>query len=234
MSHVEPGALTAEIVEEYLRDYPDFFKTRPGLVDKLSLPHQQQGAVSLVEIQLRRQREKIQELEEEITQLMSLAAENDKTFHEFMHLQESVLKCTTIDELIACISSKAVTLGLKGYVRLIDSPDSKSHLRYDSWHRFATNHFNGKDAYLGRLRKADRELLFGEQNVPELGSYVVLSLNKHKPLGVIAFSSEDGGHFQPNMDTLFLRHLALVVSHLVSTMEWACEKDNDVIEQTTA
>lgn len=234
MSHVEPGALTAEIVEEYLRDYPDFFKSRPGLVDKLSLTHQEQGAVSLVEIQLRRQREKIQELEEEITQLMSLAAQNDKTFYEFMQLQESVLKCTTIDELIECISEKAVTLGLKGYVKLIDCPDTRSYIRYDNWHRFATNHFNGKDAYLGRLRKADRELLFGEQSVPELGSYVVLSLNKHKPLGIIAFSSEDGGHFQPNMDTLFLRHLALVVAHLVSTMKWASDKANDVAEQTSA
>ncbi|MDG3086690.1 DUF484 family protein [Vibrio hannami] len=234
MSQVEPGALTAEIVEEYLRDYPDFFKSRPGLVDKLSLPHQEQGAISLVEIQLRRQREKIQDLEEEITQLMSLAAENDKTFYEFMQLQEAVLKSSTIDDLIQCIDDKARALGLKGYVRLIDCADSNYYLRYDDWHRFATNHFNGKDAYLGRLRKADRELLFGDQNVPELGSYVVLSLNKHKPLGIIAFSSEDGGHFQPNMDTLFLRHLALVVSHLISSTKWASENDSDVAEQTTA
>ncbi|MEP8043392.1 DUF484 family protein, partial [Vibrio parahaemolyticus] len=29
-----------------------------------------------------------------------------------------------------------------------------------------------------------------------------------------AFSSEDGGHFQPDMDTLFLRHLSLVSYYL--------------------
>ncbi|GAK84773.1 protein of unknown function DUF484 [Vibrio ponticus] len=69
------------------------------------------------------------------------------------------------------------------------------------------------------MRKADRELLFGEHNrAPELGSYVVLPLVKGKAQGLIAFSSEDGGHFQPHMDTLFLRHLALVLSHAIATL----------------
>ncbi|WED21775.1 DUF484 family protein [Vibrio sp. JC009] len=234
MSQIEAGALSAEIVEEYLRDHPDFLKNRPALIEKLSLSHKEQGAVSLVEIQLRRQREKIAELEEEITQLMSLAAKNDKTFYEFMELQEQVLKCSTVNELITAVAQKAASLGLKGYVRLIDSPEKAHYLSYDNWHSFAASHFNGKDAYLGRLRKADRELLFGNESVPELGSYVVLSLTKHKPLGVIAFSSEDGGHFQPNMDTLFLKHLALTVSHLVSCMTSSCGDTDHVIEQTPA
>ncbi len=81
MSQIEADALTAEVVAEYLRDNPDFFIHRRELVDRLALPTQEQGAVSLVHVQLNRQRQRIEELEEDITSLMSLAANNDKTFH---------------------------------------------------------------------------------------------------------------------------------------------------------
>ncbi|WP_162045353.1 DUF484 family protein [Vibrio taketomensis] len=234
MSHIEADALTAEVVAEYLRDNPDFFVQRRELVDRLALPMQEQGAVSLVHIQLNRQRQRIEELEEEITTLMSLAANNDKTFHEFMQLQEQLLKCDSLLEVIKEVEAKAKALGLLAYVRLFDAPSKHYQLSYEHYQRFATNNLNGKSAYLGRMRKADRELLFGESNrTPELGSYVVLPLVKGKIQGLIAFSSDDGGHFQPHMDTLFLRHLALVLSYLIVTLPWQVDI-NEQISTTSA
>ncbi|WP_260262014.1 DUF484 family protein [Vibrio intestinalis] len=234
MSHIEADALTAEVVAEYLRDNPDFFSQRRELVDRLALTNQEQGAVSLVHVQLNRQRQRIEELEEEITTLMSLAANNDKTFHEFMDLQEQILTCDSLIDAIKAIEAKAKHLGLRAYIRLFDADSSYYQLSYESYQRFATNHLNGKPAYLGRMRKADRELLFGELNrSPELGSYVVLPLMKGKAQGLIAFSSDDGGHFQPHMDTLFLRHLALVLSHLIAALPWHTES-NDRISSTSA
>ena len=227
LSEFEADHLTAEVVAQYLFDHPDFFKGRETLVEKLALPHQQQGAVSLVGIQLQRHRERIEALEEEITTLMSLAARNDKTFYEFMSLQESLLKCRDLQSVLRAITQTALDLNLKGYVKLLNTEKGGDSLSMESWQRFTTNHLNGKDAYLGRLRKADRELLFGDASVPELGSYVVLPLKRQFAQGFLIFSSEDGGHFQPDMDTLFLRHLALVLSYLCESLEWRqLEEDN--------
>ncbi len=221
MSQIEADALTAEIVAQYLAEHPDFFLHRRELVDRLSLPHQEQGAVPLALVQMNRQRRRIEELEEDITGLMSLAANNDKTFHEFMSLQEQVLKCEALLPALNAIKAMAKDLNLNSYVRLLDVPDENYRLCQETYQRFSTNHLNGKSAYLGRLRKADRHALFGESSpAPEMGSYVVLPLHKGKTLGVLAFSSDDGGHFQPHMDTLFLRHLALVLSHLIVTLPW--------------
>ncbi|WP_045451110.1 DUF484 family protein [Vibrio campbellii] len=227
MSEVEADALTAEVVAQYLKDHPDFFVQRPELVDRLSLPHADLGAVSLVHIQMNRQRQRIEELEEEITTLMSLAANNDRTFYEFMDLQGQILKCGDFKQVISAIELKAKDLGLKAYVRLLSQCDATTQLSKESYQRFATNHLNGKEAYLGRLRKVDREALFGDMDVPEMGSYVVLPLVKKQTLGVLAFSSEDGGHFQPDMDTLFLRHLSLVVAHLAQTLVWQSHDDDN-------
>lgn len=234
MSHIEADALTAEVVAEYLRDNPDFFIHRRELVDRLALPVQEQGAVSLVHVQMNRQRQRIEELEEEITALMSLAKSNDQTFHEFMDLQEQILRGDALLSVIKAIEEKAKSLGLVAYVRLVDSESSYYSLDKTNYQRFTTNHLNGKDSYLGRMRKVDRELLLGENSrAPEMGSYVVLPLHNKGLQGILAFSSSDGGHFQPHMDTLFLRHLALVLSHLIETLPWQCES-NERISSTSA
>lgn len=213
--------MTAEAVEQYLKDHPDFFYHRPELVDNLALPHQQLGSVSLVHVQLNRQRQKIEELEEEITTLMSLAASNDSTFHHFMVLQEQILKCRNMQAVFHKISHTACKLGLCAHVRFVGAPVESYALDSVGWQRFSTTYLNGKSVFLGRLRKVDRIGLFGEKmNVPELGSYVVMPVNAESCQGFIAFSSEDGGHFQPCMDTLFLRHLVDVLVHLLNELPW--------------
>jgi uncharacterized protein YigA (DUF484 family) len=229
VSQIEADALTEEVIAEYLRDNPDFFLSRRELVDRLALPHQEQGTVSLVHVQLNRQRQRIEELEEDIISLMSLAKSNDQTFHEFMALQEQILKCDSLLSVVKAIEEMAKSLGLVAYVRLLESESSYYSLEKESYLRFATNHLNGKEAYLGRMRKADRELLFGDNHrAPEMGSYVVLPLKRKSLQGVLAFSSTDGGHFQPHMDTLFLRQLALVLSHLIESLPWQCEQDERI------
>lgn len=221
MSQTEMNVMTANAVEQYLKDNPDFFSHRPELVEQLTLPHHQQGTVSLVHVQLNRQRQKIEELEEEITTLMSLAAKNDLTFHRLMVLQEAMLKSKNLCDVFQQIHQTATKLGLMAHIRLFDAPTANCQLDSVGWQRFSTNYLNGKSVFLGRLRKVDRIGLFGEQvSVPEFGSYVVLPLSTKFGHGFLAFSSEDGGHFQPCMDTLFLRHLSDVLVHLINELPW--------------
>ncbi|WP_114787946.1 DUF484 family protein [Vibrio tetraodonis] len=224
MSQVELEGLTAEVVADYLRDHPEFFIGRSGLIDRLVLPHNESGTVSLAHLQMQRQRQRIEELEEEITALMSLAKSNDRTFHEFMALEEQILKCDSMVSVIEVVEETAKSMGLVAYFRLLDVPSTHYSLNKTEYQGFATSHLNGKSAYLGRLRKTDRIRLLGDGiQAPEMGSYVILPLKNKSLQGIIAFSSSDGGHFQPNMDTLFLRHLALVLSHLIYTLPWKNE-----------
>ncbi|MFH0255555.1 DUF484 family protein [Vibrio rumoiensis] len=222
---MQPDHLTAETVAEYLKDNPDFFLHRPELVDRLAISHQHQGAVSLVEVQMRRQRQRIEELEEDITQMMSLAAKNDRTFHQLMDLQKSLLACQSIAALDQEIMQYSRKIGLKSHLLLLDHAKTDWHLSSETYKRFVTNHLNGKDAYLGRLNRQDRYALFGgdrfaNNEMSELGSYVILPLAAHnKKLGLLAFSSQEGGHFQPEMDTLFLRHLTELVTFMVQLLD---------------
>ncbi len=84
------------------------------------------GAVSLAHVQLARQRQRIDSHEEEITALMSLAANNDRTFHEFMDLQEQILKCSSLQAVLHAIEAKARELNLRVYVRLLQRDDENT------------------------------------------------------------------------------------------------------------
>ncbi len=146
LTEVVADELTAEAVAEYLRDNPDYFLSRRELVDRLALPNQEQGAVSLVHVQLNRQRQRIEELEEEITALMSLAASNDRTFHEFMDVQERILSCDSLSEVVEMIEDKAMQLGLKAHVRLSENAPEPYVLNTEYARQFVTRSFNGRDA----------------------------------------------------------------------------------------
>ena len=233
MSHNTIDALSEQAVVDYLLDHPDFFTQNSYLLDKLNLSQQQQGAVSLVHLQLSRQRQRIEELEEEITALMSLAKSNDRTFHAFMSLQEKILQCDNLSSVIRSIEEMALSLELRAHVRLINS-EQRNCLVNEDYQRFAIRHLNGKGAYLGRLRKVDRDLLLSEYDVyPELGSYAVIPLHRTTIQGVLIFSSQDGGHFEPCMDTLFLRHLALTLSNLIDTLPWQSDNHDRIVSPSS-
>lgn len=232
----QPTELTDAVVAQYLSQHPDFFKKHPDLLSGMRVDHQQKGAVSLVEIQVERLRNRILELEEEITTLMSLAARNDQIFHAFSDIQNQLLRSENFEDVCVVMEQKAKDLNLIASIRLIDHSASHRSVSQLNYQRFAKSHLNGKDAYLGRLRQVERDGLFGEMNVeafsPELGSYAILPLGKTTAIGFVSFASRDGGHFQPNMDTLFLKQLVSVLNHLFNSWK-PCEQLRYVDELTT-
>jgi len=73
-------------VLEYLARYPEFFLRHGAMLDKIRIPHAQKGTISLVERQLDGQRERIEQLEQEITELMGVASENERIFRVYADL----------------------------------------------------------------------------------------------------------------------------------------------------
>ena len=60
--------ITADEIAAYLKDHLDFFEQHPKLVRELKIPTESGVAISLVEYQLRKLREQIQQLEREKTE----------------------------------------------------------------------------------------------------------------------------------------------------------------------
>ncbi|RYU66700.1 DUF484 family protein [Aliivibrio finisterrensis] len=219
----QPTQITEDVVAQFLMDHPDFFQQYPELLGRIKVDTPERGVVSLVEVQVSKLRARIGDLEEEITQLMSLAAKNDRLFHDFANVQKQLLMCENFSQAAKIIELKALSLDLTAHIKIIDHSHPKYHIDKIALDNFSKKFLNGHSAYLGRLRQAERDnlLAYGglNQSSAELGSFAVLPLGQSTPMGIIAFASHDGGHFEPNMDTLFLEQLVSVFHYLL--MQWS-------------
>ncbi|MCX2959172.1 MAG: DUF484 family protein, partial [Serratia symbiotica] len=84
-------ALDDDTVMQYLLQNPDFFIRNARRVEQIRVPHPVRGTVSLVEWHLARQRNHVNQLEEEITLLMEQANANETLFTSLLHLQASLI-----------------------------------------------------------------------------------------------------------------------------------------------
>ncbi|GGJ05267.1 hypothetical protein GCM10007978_48530 [Shewanella hanedai] len=68
------------LIREFLLDNPDFFNRYPELLLAMRIPHAERGAISLVERKQEMYRNRVQQLEEEITSLLGMATRNEMIY----------------------------------------------------------------------------------------------------------------------------------------------------------
>ncbi|MFD2179183.1 DUF484 family protein [Veronia pacifica] len=213
-----PETLNSEDVLRYLEDNPEFFRCHPESLQHIRVSHDERGTVSLVEAQLDRLRTRVTELEEEITQLMGIAAGNEQLFRSFSVAHQALFTANELSDVHTALATLAERLQLKVSLRLYQT-NEPSPLTRQSVDKLCASRFSGQRLYLGRLRRQEGEIFVSE--APELGSYAILPIFFSQELGFLTFASQDGGHFQPSMDTLFLEQLADHIAVLLS--RWQVE-----------
>jgi uncharacterized protein YigA (DUF484 family) len=209
-------SLTDDLIVDYLHDNPEFFNRNPKLINSLRLSDQNRGTVSLVERQQSQQRQKIHGLEEEITQLMAIANQNEQLFALYSDLYLRLLDCSSANELLDCLYQATTELlslsGLKVWLKENTMVEHSSIVKNDCA-GVMNNRLSKDDYYFGRLQKSEQELIFSQH---QEGSVVLIKLNHiSDDIGFIAISSADADHFDPRMDTLLLSQFRKLVAKLL-------------------
>ncbi len=208
--------LTDELVSAYLQDNPDFFSRNNELMTGLRLPDSQRGTVSLVERQQQQLRQKIHNLEDEITQLMSVASHNESLFMLYSNLYLRLIDCQSASELLDCLAQATTELlSLSAFkLYLVDSVAIEHDcLSKNDCQGVMQNRLENSDYYFGRLQQSEQQLIFSHNCT---GSVVLVKLAyEEKELGFLAISSDDAHHFDPRMDTLLLSQFKGLVAKLL-------------------
>jgi len=208
--------LTDELVAAYLQDNPSFFERNRELLTSLRLSDTQRGTVSLVERQQQQLRQKVYNLEDEITQLMSVASHNENLFMLYSDLYLRLIDCQSAEELLDCLVQATTELLSLSAFKLWLVKDVE--VQHDSLARndclgVMQNRLTSSDYYFGRLQQSEQQLIFNQSSI---GSVVLVKLvHEEKELGFIAISSEDAHHFDPRMDTLLLSQFKRIVAKLL-------------------
>jgi uncharacterized protein len=215
--------LDDQSVSAFLRQNPDFFIRNARQVEQMMVPHPVRGSVSLVEWHMARQRNHIQQLEEEITLLMEQATANHQLFDRLLSLQGHLASADSLQEMLTRLHRWARELGLAGAnVRVFNdkwhigapSDFTQLGLSRQAFEPLRIQRFGHEHHYLGSLNGPELLLLLPQAKA--IGSVAMSLMGERGELGVLIFSSRDNQHYQAGMGTLLLQHLAQMLPELLS------------------
>ncbi|TKB45527.1 DUF484 family protein [Thalassotalea mangrovi] len=211
--------LDDELVLEYLQSDQDFFNRHPQLLTSLQLPDNRRGTISLVERQQQLLRQKVQLLEEEITDLLTVANQNDRLLTIFNDLYLNLIEAHEFSPFCDYLQQTTRQLLELSDVRLLlfNTEQNLSHeiliTGVDS-HQYA-DRFGADNYYFGRLTTAQQLQLFPDE---QSGSCCLIRLqHQQQDIGLIAFFAKDVEHFYPGIDTLLLEQFRHLVAKLIVT-----------------
>ncbi|MGL4206463.1 MAG: DUF484 family protein [Aeromonadaceae bacterium] len=224
----EPGLLRGmqqeEEVVEYLLRHPEFFLRHKALLDALLIPHPVRGALSLVELQQERQRERVLELEQELRALMSNASRNEHIFRVYADVYPELFACTTLRQLW-----KRLHLTFRERLRIPASAlwindgavkakrsDKGFALEGSRYQQICRHPMAGERVYFGRVQEAERATLFGADAL--VHSMALLRLGEQGELGFLAFGHANPDHYHRGMDSLLLEQLGRFITLLLPTL----------------
>lgn len=213
---------TEQEIAKYLKNHPHFFARHLELLDSLRIPHRQKGTLSLVEMQLERQRERIKELERELAIFGRLAHQNQDIFLGLMPLQQQLSHADLFLDGVRKINDWAQQYDLQQAKILLfqdhwmktDEVPEQYWVDRKAFEIIRLERMGLKKIYLGELSNKEKTLLFLPEELP-IGSLACCLLGTsnthHHASGLLLFTSRDATQFYQGQDTAFLKHLIDIV-----------------------
>lgn len=220
------NGIDANSVLRYLTLNPDFFNQHADILSGLRIPHHTGAAVSLVEKQVSVLRKKSVTLENKLTELISVARENEQ-LHQRMHgLVQEVISATSVDEIISLTRDSLIENFHADDVRviLIDKINGTAHRNLpDRYLAFNAPELDLFSAVFDRLQTVcglpdpwQCEFLFGERQF-EVGSAAIIPLFHGKNLGLVVLSSHDAHRFDSGKGVMFLDQLGELLGRRIAS-----------------
>lgn len=215
----QPGLTETDVVR-FLRQHPHFFEEHPNLLKSLHLKHDSGDAVSLIERQNHILRKENTDLIDRLNNFINVAQRNDKLFLNLQALVLDLISCESLNELCQALNNGLCERFDVDAVEVVltNRPAAEGDHWLYSDSRTLAEHFastveDNRNA-CGEYTPEARAMLF---NSDQIASIALGALsNGTSNIGLIALGSRSARHFRSGTDTLFLGHLAQVVSHLLA------------------
>ncbi len=220
----QAAELTSAQVEAYLRQHPEFFHDHLNLLEHMSIPHPSGNAISLISKQLEIFRSRHHDLENQLTELIDIARDNDTSVNRMHKLTLALLDATTLEEAVANLEAVLSEYFLIDFVavriikqcpdgameQLFIEPFSKDLEPFVS--ELASN-----SPKCGRPTIAQARVLFGDLAF-EVKSCAIIPMAFTELEGILAIGSREEGRFHYNMGNLFLNQMSEIIGTRLITL----------------
>lgn len=211
---------SADEVETYLRDHPDFLTDHSDLVNLLLPPDAKrgEGVIDMQRFMLERVRGDLAKLQTQQNEILATSRSNLTTQNRIHASVITMLSATTLEHLIEVITTDlavhlevdAVALGFEGMDRL-PAGGNRSQLRILP--KGAIDRFlgGGKDITMLPDTPGEPQLFGAAASLVRSQALLRLQLRRDAPLGIVAFGSRTPNKFHPGQGTELLTFLGKVV-----------------------
>ncbi len=226
----QESGITAEAIELYLVNHPEFFVGRDRLIKRLTVPHASGSAISLLERQNGLLRTQAERLQHRLSDLIDNARVNDRMFQ---HLQKTVL------DAVSCRSTaqlgQVLQTNLSDYFN-VDAmrfyfegePEADQGVMADAATLaelvVLSEKLERARVYCGSLPEQELQALFGDE--VRVSSVAVARSTAHGKQVTLCLGSVDPDYYRNSMDTLFLNYLADIAARLQVSMAGADDRDD--------
>ncbi len=225
-SENEP-AMDERQVQEYLSKHTDFFQRNQDLLYELKLPHRTGKAISLVERQVSLLRDRTREGEKKLSELVSVARDNETLFEKTRTLTLALLDAGSLDELSQVLEDgfrEDFHTDAGGLILLADADTGTSGNTRVMLHETLENDLPRfaelREATGGALREAEIDALF-PLHERRIQSAMVAPVFLHgaaegsRPRALLALGSADRGYFHDRLGTSFLEYIREVLGRIL-------------------
>ncbi|MGD8525828.1 MAG: DUF484 family protein [Thioalkalispiraceae bacterium] len=206
----------------YLRNHPGFFERHRDLLADMVLPHESGKAVSLIERQVSILREQKDEHKKKLQFLIANAQQNEQLITRLNQLILDIMDTQSLDQLLNLVEHRLRSdfSADEVIIRLLNSSVQPDKASWSAEQLAAFEQVTGKRKPLcGHLKPEQMQALF-QDAAEKIQSVALLPLvykeDSKQSIGLLAIGSSDGARFSADMDTLFLSHLAKVLTRVIN------------------
>ncbi len=211
--------MNAQDVIRFLQDNPAFFEENPDLLAQLTVPHHTGGqAISLTERQVSTLRDKLQQVQGKLSELVGFGEENDSISEKVHHLTLALLIAESFESVSQAIYTHLIEdfavphVQLRIWNSILKRPLPEFVEVSESLLFFAADQHR---PLCGTPQQHEVLEWFGE-SAAQLHSWALIPLRRDAQVfGMLALGSEDAQRFFPEMGTLYVERIGDLVSAAV-------------------
>lgn len=201
----------------YITEHPDFFIKHDEVLQLIKIRHESGKAISLIEHQLNRLRNRNQDLQQQLTYLLDTARENDRLFEKTRRLTLELLEANSLDALVATLEDSLrhdFKIENTRFILFNDTPLLAGHsCKLEDAQAKLGSLINSEKIKTGQFREPALSFLFGENH--RIQSAAIIPLINNNTLGILALGSISPFKYQNETGTIFLQQISDILCRIL-------------------
>ena len=216
MNKKDDNSSAEELVQNFLKKNKNFFIKHPELLKELQFPLKDEGSDKVIDLQVYRYKKINQEnidLQNQMTQILLAGKSHMQSQKRILKSSLKILNSKSLTKVFSVILSDFKTLLGCEYINCFSTNNNigiNEVQKIDS--RVAKSYFRDK-AMTNLNQNPKGVLLFFPNKSLQIKSYILLKINFHEDIFIVAMGSKDINKFNPDQQVDLIEYLIKVIEN---------------------